>query len=84
MNASAFNISVLNKLHNRFQIETQQLGCSASDLDALKEYASIEIPKDYLDIISEASEIEIAIDENEYIRIWGSSGVIEMNVQANQ
>lgn len=48
-------------------------------INALIKFSDIEVPKDFIEIIREATEIEINVDQSKYIRIWGADGCIEMN-----
>lgn len=47
---------------------------------ALQNFSSIPVPSDLSELLSEVSELELFIrnDEN-YLRIWGASSCIEMN-----
>ena len=43
-------------------------------------FHTISIPAEYIELIREASEIELFIDGHDYFRIWGANGVLEMNL----
>ena len=39
----------------------------------------LKVPYEFLEIIRERTEIEILVNKEKYIRIWGAVGCIEMN-----
>ncbi|MEH7469533.1 SMI1/KNR4 family protein, partial [Priestia megaterium] len=42
-------------------------------------FSTIDVPTEFIEIIQLASDIEINVSDQMYIRIWGASGCIEMN-----
>lgn len=76
-------MSVLKNLSNNFRIDTSKPASSSEEINKLINFSDIQIPKDFLEIIMEMTEIEINVDEKKYIRIWGADGCIEMNTAYN-
>lgn len=72
-------MSILNNLNAKLSIYTSQMASSDEDIRRLIKFSRIQIPKDFLEVIREKSEIEILVDGKKYIRLWGADGCIEMN-----
>ncbi|MCP1122584.1 SMI1/KNR4 family protein [Bacillus sp. 3103sda1] len=72
-------MSILNNLSSKYRIDASKSASNEEDIKNLIEFSKIEIPEDFLEIIGELTEIEINVDEEKYIRIWGAEGCIEMN-----
>lgn len=72
-------MSILKELNKNFRIEASCNASGENEIDKLIRFASIKIPNEYLELISEQTEIEINIQNQKYIRIWGADGCIEMN-----
>ncbi len=72
-------MSILKELNKNFRIEASCDASGENEIDKLIRFASIKIPNEYLELISEQTEIEINIQNQKYIRIWGADGCIEMN-----
>ena len=47
--------------------------------ECLKDSANIDVPIEFLDIIREKTEIEICVNNEKFIRIWGAKSCIDMN-----
>ena len=77
-------MSVLKNINAIFSIYGK---CSPSpatfeELEQLKNFSSIELPKDYEDFVLEGTEIEMKIKSavhNGYIRFWNVKGCFSMN-----
>lgn len=39
----------------------------------------VSVPQDYIDLVSQATDLEIETDSGKYIRIWGPRGSLEMD-----
>ena len=72
-------MSVLNKMSKVFEIATSETKSSDIEINELIRYSQIDIPQEFLDIIKEKTEIEILVDKEKYLRLWGAKGCIEMN-----
>lgn len=72
-------MSILNKISKSFKLAASDTKSSDGEIDALIQYAKIDIPLEFLEIIKEKTEIEILVNNEKYIRIWGANGCIEMN-----
>ncbi len=62
-----------------FKIEEYQAGSSDEEIGSMRKACPIEIPPEFIEIIKTASEIEISVMDERYIRIWGAAGCVEMN-----
>ncbi len=73
-------MSILSKMSGLFKVATNNTKSSDVEIDELIQFSKIDIPTEFIQIIKEKTEIEIQVDDKKYIRIWGASGCIEMNV----
>jgi hypothetical protein len=69
---------MLNFNHSSLQLLASDPPASATEVALLQEYFGA-VPTDYLDVVSEATEIELQHACGQYIRIWGPTGCIEMD-----
>ena len=72
-------MNILKKLCDKYRIDQFSSASTTEEINKLIEFSSIEIPEDYLSLISVKTEIEINVAGEKYIRIWGADGCIEMN-----
>ena len=72
-------MSVLNGLNAQFEIASWDICSSEDEITELMKYSKIDIPREYLEIIKEKTEIEICVNGEKYLRIWGAKGYVEMN-----
>ncbi|TWO94543.1 SMI1/KNR4 family protein [Bacillus velezensis] len=72
-------MTLLNKISSRFSVDAKEAPANEEEIKALTEFSSINVPSDYLDIVSEATEVEINVAGEKYIRIWSPAGCVEMN-----
>ena len=72
-------MSILKELSNKYRIDASKPASNDDEVERLVKYSDINIPEDFLEIIRELTEIEINVDGEKYIRIWGADGCIEMN-----
>jgi hypothetical protein len=73
---------ILSAISKRFSIDAADPPASEAELDKLREYArtlGLELPSDYLSLLRQVTEVEIAVDGKGYIRFWAPAGVPEMN-----
>ena len=72
-------MSILGKMSKSFKITMSDIKSSDIEIDELIQYSKIDIPLEFLEIIKERTELEILVNGEKYIRIWGANGCIEMN-----
>ncbi|WP_415272817.1 SMI1/KNR4 family protein [Bacillus siamensis] len=72
-------MTLLNKISSRFSVDAKEAAATEEEIKALTEFSPINVPSDYLDIVSEATEVEINVAGGKYIRIWSPAGCIDMN-----
>lgn len=72
-------MSILSKMSKLFKIVTSDTKSSDIEISKLLQYSKINIPIEFLEIIKEQSELEICVNNEKYIRVWGANGCIEMN-----
>ena len=72
-------MSLLDRLSSNYRIDASKSALNDEEVKKLIEFSKIKIPKEFLEVIRELTEIEINVDEKKYIRIWGADGCIEMN-----
>ena len=72
-------MSILSKMSKLLNIVTSDTKSSDIEISKLLQYSKINIPIEFLEIIKEQSELEICVDGEKYIRVWGANGCIEMN-----
>lgn len=72
-------MSILSKMSKSFHLAASDIKSKDNEVDELIQYSKIDVPSEYLAIIKEKTEIEILVDNEKYIRIWGANGCIEMN-----
>ncbi|WP_317368704.1 SMI1/KNR4 family protein [uncultured Tyzzerella sp.] len=72
-------MNILKDLNNRCNISQNEESSNFLEINKLKTFSQIDVPKEFLNIISEMSEVEINIDNYKYLRLWGAEGCIEMN-----
>lgn len=69
---------MLEKLHSAYSVMTKGPPASADQMAALLDYFAV-VPRDYVELALEATEIEIWHESERYFRIWGPSGCIDMD-----
>lgn len=74
---------MLEKLHSAFKMHSKSLGSPKDDIYELRKSFSISIPSDYLSLIKQATDIEISVRDEVFIRIWGANTCIELNEAYN-
>ncbi|MBY8914852.1 SMI1/KNR4 family protein [Bacillus sp. YC2] len=72
-------MTLLNKISSRFSVDAKEAAATEEEIKALTGFSSINVPSDYLDIVSEATEVEINVAGEKYIRIWSPAGCVDMN-----
>lgn len=72
-------MSVLTELNKIYKVDAGNIASDEKEIADLIKFSSIEVPAEYLELIQEQTEVEINIQNQRYIRIWGAKGCIEMN-----
>jgi hypothetical protein len=72
-------MNFLNDLSSMYKIDAKQPQATEDEINLLQRFSPIEVPQDYLEIVRQATEIEINVNNQKYIRIWKPTGCIEMN-----
>lgn len=72
-------MSILKELSNKYRIDASKPASNDEEIKKLVEFSDINIPEDFLEVIRELTEVEINVDGEKYIRIWGADGCIDMN-----
>lgn len=72
-------MSLLRSLSCKFRIDASEDASYEKEINDLINFSQIDIPKDFLELIKEKTEIEFNVNGIRYIRIWGAGGCIEMN-----
>lgn len=61
-----------------FQVLAKGPTADNAEIQALRQHFG-NVPADYLEIVSEATEIELQHEQGQYVRIWGPIGCVEMD-----
>lgn len=71
---------MLNQIlrENRFTVLATQPAATAEQISALTDYFG-SVPPEYVDLICEATELELQHQKGQYVRIWGPLGCMEMD-----
>lgn len=72
-------MTILDKISNKFSIENIESPATSKEIEQLQMFSSINIPLDFIELVGLATEIEIKVNNEMYIRFWGPLGCIEMN-----
>lgn len=76
-------MSFLNSINSDFIIEAKESASTEDEIMQLINFSQIEIPKDFLDMLCEFTEVEIKVGSKKYVRLWGALGCIDMNESYN-
>lgn len=72
----------LANLHSSFSVGAKEPPSSEAELAELALFAKergLVVPDEYLELVREASEIELLVGANGCIRFWSAAGTVEMN-----
>ena len=72
-------MSIFSKMSKSFELAASDVKSTDTEIDELIHYSKIDVPLEYIEIIKERTELEILVNNEKCIRIWGASGCIEMN-----
>lgn len=76
-------MNILKNLDEKMVVEVADIASTEIEIEEMLTKSSIEIPVEFLDIIRENSELEISVNGDKILRIWGAAGCIEMNEAYN-
>ncbi|WP_375199393.1 SMI1/KNR4 family protein [Bacillus sp. RS11] len=72
-------MSIFDEISTMFSIASKESPASERQIKELMDFSTIEVPADYIEFIKVATEVEINVKNEMYIRIWGPADSIEMN-----
>jgi hypothetical protein len=72
-------MSIFDEISTMFSIESKESPATERQIKELMDFSTIEVPADYIEFIKVATEVEINVKNEMYIRIWGPADCIEMN-----
>lgn len=72
-------MNILDNISSMYTIDARKSPLKEEEIKALLDFSTIDVPTEFIEIIQLASDIEINVSGQMYIRIWGASGCIEMN-----
>ena len=72
-------MNILREMSESFELVASDEKSSDIEINELIHYSKIDVPLEYIEIIKEKTELEIMVNNEKCIRIWGASGCIEMN-----
>ena len=68
----------LSQIHQHFKLLQYQRRADAAEIDQLvAKYP--HVPTDYLELVSDATEIEMGWQGGQYLRVWNPAGCVEMD-----
>lgn len=79
MKGMIYIMSVLDYVSNLYSVDVKKPPATEDEIRQLKDFSPIDVPLEYLEIVREATEVEINIKNEMYIRIWSPNSCIEMN-----
>lgn len=65
-------------IHTKLSVASSEPPSTPDEINSLHQYSRIQIPDEFINLISQATEIEL-MSSDCCFRIWGASGCIEMN-----
>jgi len=71
--------TILENMNPCFKIDAHKNSASRIDIELLKRFSKVDIPEDYLSMLTVMTEIEILVNQRSYIRIWGPVRCVELN-----
>ena len=72
-------MNILSKMSKSFELVASDEKSSDAEINELIHYSKIDVPFEFIEIIKEKTELEILVNNEKYIRVWGAKGCIEMN-----
>ncbi|MGH0515223.1 SMI1/KNR4 family protein [Bacillus cereus] len=71
-------MNILHNISDMYTIDNKEPP-SKEEIKALQHFSVIDVPTEYIEMIQLVSNVEINVNGQMYIRIWGASDCIEMN-----
>ncbi|MCK6207118.1 SMI1/KNR4 family protein [Bacillus infantis] len=72
-------MNILENIRGEYTIQAKQAASEEEEIKKLLEFSKINVPEEYIRLVRLASSIELNVNGEMYIRIWGASGCIELN-----
>ncbi|MBO2946263.1 SMI1/KNR4 family protein [Paenibacillus sp. F411] len=72
-------MNILDNISSMYTIDSRKSPSKEEEIKALLDFSTIDVPTEFIEINQLASDIEINVSDQMYIRIWGASGCLEMN-----
>ncbi|WP_027621922.1 SMI1/KNR4 family protein [Acetivibrio clariflavus] len=72
-------MSILDNVSNLYSVDVKKPPATEEEIIQLINSSPIDVPLEYLEIVREATEVEIKVKNEMYIRIWSPTSCIEMN-----
>lgn len=69
----------LGNFNSLLVIAAYELAAEHEEITALHRFSKINVPEEYIQLISQANQIEVKVANEMYIRIWGPKVCVEMN-----
>lgn len=76
-------MNILNNLKENINLEVNDKASSELEIEEMIINSPIKIPNEFIEMLREKSELELSINRDKILRIWGASGCIEMNEAYN-
>lgn len=76
-------MNILEQLNEDINVVVANISSTKSEIEEMLMKSPIIIPNEYIEIISQKSELEISIKNEKILRIWGATGCVEMNEAYN-
>ena len=72
-------MAILDKISNIFSVDEIESPATLEEIEMLQKFSKIDIPLDFIELMSLGTEIEIKVKNEMYVRFWRPSGCIDMN-----
>lgn len=76
-------MNILKHLDEKIVVEVRDIASTQKEIEEMLIKSSIAIPGEFIEIIRENSELEMSVNGDKILRIWGAAGCIEMNEAYN-
>lgn len=73
-------MSFIKKFSSKYNVYGMDTASSEEAIEEIIRVSTILIPEDYIELLKEATDIQITIENSKDIMIWGVDRCIEMNV----
>lgn len=67
-------MNILDNISSLYTINARKSPSKKEEIKALKDFSTIGVPTEYIEIIQLASDIEFNVSDQMYIRIWEHLG----------